>query len=67
MHARYWCTLLKISHRLALMNLSKLRSHRYIWQEVKVHKQLFIEYYFSGCKTKIKLKYEKYGLKWDHF
>ena len=23
--------------------------------------------FFSGCKTKIKLKYEKYGSKWDHF
>ena len=26
-------------------------------------------FFFSGCieKTKIKLKYEKYGSKWDHF
>ena len=23
--------------------------------------------FFFGCKTKIKLKYEKYGSKWDHF
>ena len=23
--------------------------------------------FFSGCKTKIELKYEKYGSKWDHF
>ena len=38
-----------------------------MWQEVKVYKQLFIEYFFSGCKTKIELKYEKYGSKWDHF
>ena len=28
--ARYWCTWLKISHGLALMNLLKLRSHRYL-------------------------------------
>ena len=28
--ARYWCTRLRISHRLALMNLLKLRSHRYL-------------------------------------
>ena len=26
----YWCTWLRISHRLALMNLLKLRSHRYL-------------------------------------
>ena len=28
--ARYWCTRLRISHRVALMNLLKLRSHRYL-------------------------------------
>ena len=28
--ARYWCTRLGISHRLALMNLLKLRSHPYL-------------------------------------
>ena len=26
-----------------------------------------LNFFFSGCKTKIKLKYEKYGSKWDHF
>ena len=28
--ARYWCRRLRISHRFALMNLLKLRSHRYL-------------------------------------
>ena len=59
--ARYLCTRLKISHPLALVNLLKLRSHRY-WQEVTVYEQLSTEF-FSGCKTKIQLKNEKYGLK----
>ena len=29
--------------------------------------ELSLNFFFSGCKTKIKLKYKKYGSKWDYF
>ena len=66
--ARYWCTRLRISHRLALMiELIKTQIASIFGKKLKFINSSPFNIFFSGCKTKIELKCEKYGPKWDHF
>ena len=67
--ACYWCIPLKISHPLALMNsiIIKTQVTSVFGKKLKFKDSFPLNNLFSGSMTNIKLEYENYGLKWDHF